>query len=77
MNTELGYEGTRFTVPVSTEFTCGVCNLVVRNPLECIGCGILYCSQCIIAYQLKSRYLNYWINKQNSTCTNRCPIQTS
>ena len=41
-----GVSTDRFIDSVPEEFLCGVCQQVVRDPIECANCGVLYCLSC-------------------------------
>ena len=63
-----GYDKERFTTLGFEEFDCLICSEVAMDPLECDGCGKLFCKICI----------NDWISKNPATkCPNRCVSQIS
>ena len=60
---QYGYERDRFTTLNFDSFDCIICSEVVRDPMECKGCGKLFCKACI----------SDWIKKNPSAkCPNRC-----
>ena len=53
-----GVSADRFTDPVPKEFLCGTCKQVVRQPVECSKCGVLYCLNCRGLHFISSFPLN-------------------
>ena len=45
--TKRGYRLDRFPTPPRPDFQCRVCGGVVRDPRECVECGLLICAECV------------------------------
>ena len=45
-----GYAVARFPVRPPVSFLCLLCRQVVRRPVECTHCGVLYCGLCSTAF---------------------------
>ncbi|CAD8109323.1 unnamed protein product [Paramecium sonneborni] len=67
MNSEEGYDRSKFINYNSDSFDCAICSCVARNPKECNQCGGIFCGYCI----------DNWLKKSGGECIFRCPQKLS
>lgn len=58
-----GYLVPRFKEPPCADFLCKVCERVVRKPMECESCGVLYCGRCIPRSAMQVPFLSRRLNR--------------
>merc|ERR1712228_642612 len=53
-----GYDENLFISPPADYLRCGICLLVLQNPIQIIDCGHKYCRECFQQYQAAAKQNN-------------------
>ena len=51
---DCGYDKERFPNLQGDQFDCLICQMVVTDPKECMGCGNMFCAPCIDSWIRRS-----------------------